>query len=83
MRQGFCLNAAPLIMKVIVKTVLEQDELMKKATSAYVDDIYVNKDIFSVNDVKNRWESFSFAWKDLTQLRDGAVVLGFKIWGEG
>ena len=30
MRLGFSLNVAPLIMKVTVKTVLEQDELMKK-----------------------------------------------------
>ena len=78
---GFGLNVAPLIMKVIVKTVLEQDELMKKATSVYVDDIYVNEDELSVDEVKSRLESFGLASKDSTRLRDG-VVLGLKVWGE-
>ena len=44
-RLGFGLNVAPLIMIAIIKTVLMQDESTVKATSAYVDDIYVNEDI--------------------------------------
>ena len=59
MHLGFGLNVAPLIMKVIVKTVLEQDELMKRAMSAYFNNIYVNEDIISVDKVRSRLESFS------------------------
>ena len=42
---GFGLNVAPIIMTAIIKTVLMQDEFTVKATSAYVDDIYINEDI--------------------------------------
>ena len=76
-RLGFGLNVVPLIMKIIVKIVLEQDELMKRATSAYLDDIYVNEDTVSVNEVKSRFESFGLPSKDPTR----AVVLGLKVWG--
>ena len=44
---GFGLNVALLIMKAIIKT----DELMKRAMSAYLDDIYINEDLFSVDEV--------------------------------
>ena len=81
-RLGFGLNVALLIMKVIIKTVLKQDELMKRATSAYVNDIYINEDMPSANEIESRLESFSLSSKDPTQLRNGAVVLGLKVWRE-
>ena len=40
-RLGFGLNVVPQIMKTIVSAVLSQEEV----TSAYLDDIYINKDI--------------------------------------
>ena len=52
MQLRFGLNVAPLIMKVIIKTVLEQDELMKRAMSAYVNNIYINEDMLSADEVK-------------------------------
>ena len=73
-RLGFGLSVALLIMKIIVKTVLEQDELMKRATSAYVNDIYVNENMLSVDEVKSRLEFFGLFSEDPNQLRDGAVV---------
>ena len=54
---------------------------MLKATSAYVDDIYVNEDVLSADEVESRLESFGLASKDPTRLRDGAVVLGLKVCG--
>ena len=48
---GFGLNVAPLIMTAIIKTFLMQDEFTVKATSAYIDDIYVNEDIMSADAV--------------------------------
>ena len=67
-------------MKVTVKMVLEQDEQMKRVALTYVDDIYVNEDILSADEVKSRLESFSLSSKDPTRLRDGAIVLGVKVW---
>ena len=46
-RLGFGLNIAALIMIVIIKTVLRQDESTVKATTAYIDDICINEDIMS------------------------------------
>ena len=54
-------------MKVIIKTVLEQDELIQRIMSAYVDDV------LSADEVRSRLESFGLSPKDLTQLRDGTM----------
>ena len=62
---GFGLNVAPLIIKAIVKMVLEQDELTMKATSAY--------------EVKNKLDSFGLTKKDLKRLKDGTLVLGLEV----
>ena len=45
---------SPLIMKAIIKTVLELDELMMKVMSAYVNDICLTNDIQSAIEVKNK-----------------------------
>ena len=52
---GFGLNVAPLIMTAIIKTVLMHDESTVKATSAYVDDIYVNENIMSADAFKRNY----------------------------
>ena len=41
-RLGFGLNSAPRIMSKILKTVLAKDKEIDRATSSYIDDIYVN-----------------------------------------
>ena len=46
--------------------ILEQDELMKKTTTAYVNDVYVNENVLSEDEVKSRLESFGLASKDPT-----------------
>ena len=79
---GIWINVAPLIMKIIVKTVLEQDELMKRDMSAYINDIYVNEDTLPANEVRSRLESFGLSSKDPTQLRVGATVMELKVWVE-
>ena len=64
-----------LIMKAIIK-----DELMMKATSPYVDDIYMNEDILPADEVKNKLESFSSTIKNPMQLKDETLVLGYEVW---
>ena len=43
---GFGLNVAPQIMRSIVKAVIGQDETVSRATSLYVNDIFVNESVF-------------------------------------
>ena len=54
-RLGFGLNVAPMIMKSVVSAVIDQDELVKKGTSAYVDDIFVDKSVVSLDYVKGHF----------------------------
>ena len=64
MDRGFDLKVAPLIMKVIIKMVLEQDKLTMNATSAYVNDICMNEDKLLADKVKSKLESFGLTSKD-------------------
>ena len=66
-RLGFGLNVAPLIMKCVVAAALSQNEKVYpkiidniiyylwvyQASSSYYDDIFVNEDIMSADDVRN------------------------------
>ena len=45
-RLGFGLNVAPLIMKSVIDAIVSQDHTIKSATSAYVDDIFINETVF-------------------------------------
>ena len=44
-RLSFGLNITLQIMKTNVSAVLSQEETVEKATLAYIDDIYINKDV--------------------------------------
>ena len=55
--------------------------LCNRATSTYVDDIYVNEDIISADKVKSRLEFFGLTSKDPARLKDKTLVLGLKVWG--
>ena len=76
---GFGLNMVPMIMKAIISTVLPQEEQMMKVTSSYIDDIYVNEDIVSADEVKTRLESFGLTCKDPERLKHGAKLLVLKV----
>ena len=73
---------ALIIMKTIVKAVLTQEEPMRKATLAYINDIYVNEDVMSADKVKRKLETFGLTSKDPKRLKNGATVLGLEVWGE-
>ena len=82
-RLGFRLNVAPMmIMKAIVSTVLAQEERTMEAMSPYIDDIYVNEEIQSADEVKAKLESFGLACKDPERLKHKAKLLGLTVWGE-
>ena len=62
----------PMIMKAIVSTVLAQEERTMKATSSYINDIYVNEEVISADEVKANLESFGLTCKDPEYLKHGA-----------
>ena len=77
-RLGFGLSCAPRIMTKILKLVLAENDLIKKATSSYVDDIIVNESIVSVEEVRNHLSRFGLLTKPPEKLNGGAV-LGLKL----
>ena len=81
-RMGFGLNVAPSIMQSIVETVLSNDVTIQQATSAYIDDIFINNSVAPVERVKQHLLRFGLESKDLERLEDGARVLGLEVWGE-
>ena len=81
-RLGFGLNVAPQIMKTIISAVLSQEEAVERATSAYLDDIYVNEGIVPASRVQAKLAQFGLICKDPERLEDGARVLGLDVRGE-
>ena len=78
-RLGFGLNVAPQIMKTIVNAVLSQEKAIKDATSAYIDDVYVNEDIESASCVRDKLAHFGLECKSPERLQSGARVLGLDV----
>ncbi|GAB1604160.1 uncharacterized protein LOC115211658 [Argonauta hians] len=78
-RLGFGLNVAPMIMKAIVNTVLQQERGIDEATSAYIDDIYVNESIASAVRVREKLAEFGLVCKDPEYIKNGARVLGLSV----
>ena len=66
----------------IVKAVIGQDETVSRATSSYVDDIFVNESVGSAAQVKTPLERFGLTCKNPEQLSSGARVLGVYVWEE-
>ena len=62
-RVGFGLSVAPLIMKGVVRAVLQQDPVMESAVLPYVDDQCVNEDIVSAERVVAHFEQYGLACK--------------------
>ena len=60
---GFGLNVAPKIMSVIMNVVMSQDEEIQRATSSYIDNVYVNDNVASSRRVKEHLECFGLVCK--------------------
>ena len=81
-RLGFGLNVAPGVMKSVFTAVLTQDETVDRATSSYLDDIFVNEDVVSDQCVENHLLRYGLDCKPTERVADGARVLGLDVWGE-
>ncbi|XP_065667190.1 uncharacterized protein LOC136087678 [Hydra vulgaris] len=64
-------------MKSVVSAVIDQDELVKSGTSAYVDDIFVDESVVSLDYVKRHFFKYGLESKEGEQIgNDGVRVLG-------
>ena len=61
---------------------MTKDKRIQQATSAYIDDVYVDESIVLAARVKEHLSSFGLLSKELERLQDGARVLGLQVWGE-
>ena len=75
-RLGFGLNVAPLVMKCVVATALSRDEKANQASSSFVDDIFINEDIMSADEVRAHLQKHGLVCKPSERLADGSRVLG-------
>jgi len=81
-RLGFGLNASPSIMKAVLAKVLAQDEIIQRATSPYLDDIFVNESMASAQQDEGHLSQFGLVCKLAQRLASGARVLGLDVWVE-
>ena len=65
---GFGLNVASSIMQTIVDALLMKDKRIQRATSAYIDDVYVDESIVPAAGVKEHLCSFSLLSKEPERL---------------
>ena len=49
---GFGLNVAPSSMQAIVEATLSKDDTIQQATSACIDDVFINENIASATRVR-------------------------------
>ena len=78
-RIGFGLNVAPLIMKAVVQAVLSQCPIMTKAVLPYIDDLCVNEDLVSADDVVAHFSKFGLECKAPERAACGARFLGLHV----
>lgn len=77
-RLGFGLTSAPRIMAAVVRYILASDSDIDAATDHYVDDIIVDTDLVSTEQVVEHLRKFGLTTKPPETL-DGARVLGLQL----
>ena len=78
-RMGFGLNVAPSIMRAIAEAALSKDDAVRQATSAYIDDVFINEYIVSATRVKQYLAYFGLKSKEPERLQNGVRVLGLTV----
>ncbi|KFD48845.1 hypothetical protein M513_10208 [Trichuris suis] len=81
-RLGFGLNVAPLVMTTVLNHVLSLDPVVRKGTSAYIDDILINEDVVEARRVQRHLANHGLTCKAPEQIAEGTRVLGLRVWGE-
>ena len=65
-------------MKFFIDAIVSQDYTIKSATSAYVDDIFINESLVPASHIQQYILDYGLVSKDPVWLRDG--VLGLQVW---
>ena len=81
-RLGFGLNVAPLMMRAVVRAVLEQDPEVGRAVLPYADDLLVNEDIVSAERVVAHFAHYGLECKAPERAASGARLLGLRVQAE-
>lgn len=79
-RLGFGLNAAPIIMKSVVDTVLSLDESVSRGASAYVDDVVEDATVVAPEAVEIHFSKHGLQSKGVERIASGARVLGLHVY---
>ncbi|XP_037093010.1 uncharacterized protein LOC119112829 [Pollicipes pollicipes] len=82
-RLAFSLNIAPMVIKAVVRSVLEQDAVVQRAVLPYVDDLLVNEDVLSAERVVVHFAEFGLDCKHPERAASGAWLLGLRVQAEG
>ena len=61
---------------------LSNNVTVQQATSAYIDDIFINNSVPPAEQMRHHFLWFGLESKDLEQFEDGARVLVLEVWGE-
>ena len=77
---GFRFNIPPLIMQSIVNTTFVENEIINKAPSSFIDDIFINENICLASSIKESLEQFGLICKAPEQLRSSTYVLKLHVW---
>ena len=78
-RLGFGLNVAPTVMKAVVGAVLQRDKRMQQGVLPYVDDLLVDEDIVSAEEVIQHFARYGLDCKPPQRAADGARLLGLRV----
>ena len=81
-RLGFGLNVSPAVMKAVLGKVLSMNADVERGTSTYIDDILVNEEIVTAEQVRSHLSRFGLVTKDPEHVKDGARLLGLHVWRE-
>lgn len=76
-RLGFGLSVAPKLMAAIVDYVLGQDDIINRAASAYIDDIYINETLVDAEFVAAHFRRFGLVAKEPARLGCSEGMRGF------
>ena len=78
-RLGFGLNSAPRIMSRILEKVLSLNDKIQSGTDNYLDDILVNEDVVSAEEVSRHLARFGLEAKPPERIGEGGKVLGLAV----
>ncbi|XP_043196249.1 uncharacterized protein LOC122367307 [Amphibalanus amphitrite] len=66
-------------MRSVVRTILEQNEAVSRGVLPYVDDLLVNEDVISAEQVAEHFSRFGLVCKPPQRPADGARMLGLQV----